>query len=154
MKLELVSWSEEGLDVLRRANTAEMTAYLGGPESPAKLADRHARYLREQDMFQVRVDGEAAGVIGFWDVGEHYEAGWHVLPEFQGRGVAVAATRAVVDRARAAGAHPHLHAYPRVDNTASNAVCRKAGFTLLGEIDAEYPPGNPIRCNDWSVDLR
>jgi RimJ/RimL family protein N-acetyltransferase len=38
-------------------------------------------------------------------------------------------------------------------NEASNAICRKLGFELLGEEDFEYPPGNPIRCNDWRLDL-
>lgn len=40
-------------------------------------------------------------------------------------------------------------AYPRVDNESSNAVCRKAGFILLGARDFEYPPGHTMRCNDW-----
>jgi hypothetical protein len=30
---------------------------------------------------------------------------------------------------------------------------RKAGFTLRAEVDLEYPRGDPIRCNDWYVDL-
>jgi hypothetical protein len=32
-------------------------------------------------------------------------------------------------------------------------VCRKAGFTLLGETDIEYPPGSIMRCNNWQVSL-
>jgi RimJ/RimL family protein N-acetyltransferase len=45
-------------------------------------------------------------------------------------------------------------AYPGVDNAASNAICRKLGFTLLGAEDFEYPPGHLMRCNDWRLDLR
>ncbi|MFF2660488.1 hypothetical protein ACFVUH_24400 [Kitasatospora sp. NPDC058032] len=41
-----------------------------------------------------------------------------------------------------------------VDNPASNAVCRGAGFELLGARDFAYPPGRPMRCNDWRFDLR
>jgi hypothetical protein len=41
-----------------------------------------------------------------------------------------------------------------VAHGASNGVCRKAGFTLLGEVDFEYPKGTPIRSNDWRLDLR
>jgi RimJ/RimL family protein N-acetyltransferase len=63
------------------------------------------------------------------------------------------AARAVAERARAQHRHQHLHAYPAVDHPASNAVCRKAGFTLLGETDFEYPPGNIMRCNDWQLEL-
>ena len=55
--------------------------------------------------------------------------------------------------ARADGRHRYLHAYPKVAHAASNAICRKAGFTLLGEVDFEYPKGVPIRCNDWRYDL-
>jgi hypothetical protein len=41
-----------------------------------------------------------------------------------------------------------------VHHDASNAVCRKAGFELVGECDFEYPPGNHIRSNDWRLALR
>jgi RimJ/RimL family protein N-acetyltransferase len=40
-----------------------------------------------------------------------------------------------------------------VDNAASNALCRKLGFVLVGETDVEYPPGHMMRCNDWRIDL-
>jgi hypothetical protein len=40
-----------------------------------------------------------------------------------------------------------------VDNPPSNAVCRKAGFELLGETEFEYPPGRLMRSNDWRIDL-
>ncbi|WP_406087002.1 hypothetical protein [Kitasatospora purpeofusca] len=53
----------------------------------------------------------------------------------------------------AEGLHRHLHAFPRVDHPASNAVCRAAGFELLGPQDFEYSPGHPIRSNDWRLDL-
>ncbi|MGZ8634011.1 MAG: hypothetical protein ACXWZZ_09185 [Solirubrobacteraceae bacterium] len=33
------------------------------------------------------------------------------------------------------------------------AICRALGFTLLGTGDVEYPPGNPMRCNDWRLAL-
>ena len=51
------------------------------------------------------------------------------------------------------GKHRFVHAFPSVDNAPSNAICRKAGFTLLGERDFEYPPGHPLRSNDWRFDL-
>jgi RimJ/RimL family protein N-acetyltransferase len=79
--------------------------------------------------------------------------GWKVLFGFQGRGLAVGATVEAARRAAADRRHRWAHAYPKVDNAGSNAVCRKAGFVLLGEADFEYPKGNPIRCNDWRLDL-
>ena len=36
----------------------------------------------------------------------------------------------------------------------ATVACRHLGFTLLGAHDFEYPPGHPLRCNDWRLDLR
>lgn len=167
-------WSAADLELLVRSNAPEMMLYLGGPESTEKLERRHARYLDgwrtdAAHVFRVLVDdspdGSArpAGVVSYWRSAWHdepvFEAGWSVLREFQGRGVATLATRAAVRHAaehrRAPGdaRRRRLHAFPRVDNAASNGVCRGAGFTWGGEADLEYPPGTPIRCNDWFVDL-
>ena len=76
-----------------------------------------------------------------------------VLPEFQGRGIAAAATRLVIEAARADGKHRYLHAFPSVENAPSNAICRKLGFELLGDSEFEYPKGSFMRCNDWRLDL-
>ena len=137
-----------------------MMEHVGGPESPRAIARRHRRYARPGSRQFKIVDeatGEAVGWVGYWERewrGEDvYETGWSVLPEFQGRGIASAATREIVATARAEGGRRYLHAYPSVENAPSNAVCRKAGFTLLGRFDFEYPPGNSLRCNDWFVDL-
>ncbi|HJP78370.1 MAG TPA: GNAT family N-acetyltransferase [Pseudonocardiaceae bacterium] len=160
--VRLQAWSDAAFDVLRRANTPEMTTYLGGPESEEKLADRQRRYLALDEpgagqMFVVTVDGEPAGVVGYWEhewQGEtSYEAGWSVLPEFQGQGIAAAGLRLVVEDARKVARHGCLHAFPSIHNAASNAVCRKVGMTLAGEVDFEYPKGNPIRGNDWYLEL-
>jgi hypothetical protein len=58
-----------------------------------------------------------------------------------------------IDAARADGTHRFVHAYPKLENAPSNALWEKLGFTLLGAHDFEYPKGNPIRCNDWRLDL-
>ncbi|MFG2838160.1 GNAT family N-acetyltransferase [Streptomyces zaomyceticus] len=165
--VRLEPWSEADAALLRALNAPESTEHLGGPETEEQLVRRHRRYveLSADDtgagrMFRIVLLPEevVAGSIGFWvrtgDGEPVYETGWAVLPGFQGRGVATAATRAVAAEARAAGLHHRLHAFPSTDNAASNAVCRKAGFELLGERDFEYPPGHPMRCNDWCLDLR
>ncbi|MFE6868650.1 GNAT family N-acetyltransferase [Kitasatospora sp. NPDC057692] len=165
--VRLEPWSEQDGALLSALNAPELTAHLGGPETAEQVARRHRRYvdLSAQPpstgrMFRIVLlpEGATAGSIGFWERGwegeEVYETGWTVLPAFQGRGVATAAARAVVAEARAAGLHRHLHAFPSVDNAASNAVCRGAGFELLGARDFEYPPGRPMRCHDWRFDLR
>ena len=55
--------------------------------------------------------------------------------------------------ARWEGKHRYVHAFPSVENAASNAICRKVGFTFLGAADFEYPKGHFMRCNDWRFDL-
>jgi RimJ/RimL family protein N-acetyltransferase len=82
-----------------------------------------------------------------------WETGWGILPGFQGRGLAVRAVRAVAGVARDAGRHQYPHAFPKVEHAASNGVCRRAGFILLGQVAFEYPRGNPITSNDWRMDL-
>jgi RimJ/RimL family protein N-acetyltransferase len=141
-----------------------MTAYLGGPETGESILARHRRILDNAAtgsgrMFLIMVPGaaEPVGSVGYWDKewqGETvYELGWKVLTGFQGRGLAVAATVTAIGLASADRRHAWAHAYPMVEHAVSNAVCRKAGFVLLGEADFEYPKGNPIRCNDWRYDL-
>jgi RimJ/RimL family protein N-acetyltransferase len=161
--IRLQAWTQADLSLLLVANTPEMTAHLGGPETEDKVLDRHRRYLQIGDpgaglMFAVVLpDGQRVGIIGYWErTWQHtlvYETGWSVVPAFHGRGIATAAARAVAGRARAQRRHKHMHAFPAADHPASNAVCRKAGFTLRGETDFEYPPGTLMRCNDWRLEL-
>jgi hypothetical protein len=47
-----------------------------------------------------------------------------------------------------------VHAFPPPDNAASNAVCRNAGFTLLGPVEFEYPKGSFSTSNDWVHNLK
>ena len=162
--VEIVPLSSDDLDVVRRANTPELMDQLGGVESDEQVIARHERYLRLEREgtgceFRIVIPGhpEGVGLVGYWhhDVGGQpaLEAGWSVEAEYRGRGIAPAAVIAMLDRARAAGETLPVHAYPRVDNPASNAVCRKAGFTLLGELDFEISPGNVLHTNDWVVEL-
>ena len=98
------------------------------------------------------------GGVNFWErewKGEPvYEMGWGVLPEFQGRGIASAAVAKAVELARSLGKRGAVHAFPSVDNGPSNAICRKAGFGLLGRTEVEYPKGHWMICNDWRLTLR
>jgi len=151
--------------VLQRSNTAEMTMFLGGPESDEQVEKRHAKFLRlwqtgEARMFTVNVADadEPVGSVGYWKTTHHgddiYEAGWSIATGFQGRGIAAAALAACLRDAAAHGDGRALFAFPRTDNAASNALCRRAGMTWTGEEDFEYPAGNPIRVNAWMTDLR
>jgi RimJ/RimL family protein N-acetyltransferase len=157
----LEPWSEGDFWLLQRSNAPEMTEHVGGPETDEKLVARHRSYLGPMrgQMYRVTsVDsGETVGSIGFWErawrSGTAWETGWGVLPEFQGRGIATEAARAVIDAARAAGLHQYLHAFPSVDHSASNSVCHRAGFELLGAVEFEYPKGHWSTSNDWRVNL-
>ncbi|WP_149182365.1 GNAT family N-acetyltransferase [Streptomyces sp. TRM49041] len=159
-------WSPEDFDLLAAVNAPEMMTHLGGPETEEQLLRRHKRYVAMADgppeagrMFRIVLLPEEVpvGTIGFWeamwDDEPVYETGWSVLPAFQGRGAATGAAVAVAERARAVGARRYLHAYPSIANGASNAVCRKAGFELLGERLFEYPVGRLLRSNVWRLDL-
>jgi RimJ/RimL family protein N-acetyltransferase len=137
--VRLEPWGEDDFWLLERANAPEMTTYLGGPETEEQVLARHRKYVENDfpgQMFVVILaDGERVGSIGYWQHEQPggstvWEAGWGVLPEFQGRGIAAAAITELIEVAAAARSHRTLHAYPRIDNPASNALCRKAGFTL------------------------
>ena len=163
----LEPWGEGDLTLLERLlGDPAMMEHLGGPESAAKIAERQQKYvtLRGESpdkMFKIveAATGEGVGSVGYWERElpdeKVYETGWSVLPEFQGRGIATIATAQVIERATAERKHRFLHAYPSVENHASNAICRKLGFELLGVDEFEYPKdsGNIMRCNDWRLDL-
>jgi RimJ/RimL family protein N-acetyltransferase len=158
-------WGPDDLPLLEKVmGDPRMTEHLGGPETAAQLARRHVKYERLAAsgggrMFKIvdEATGEAAGTVGYWDKRwndeDVYETGWSVLPELQGRGIAVAATALALERAAADGRHRFVYAYPSVDNAASNAICRKLGFELVEEREFEYPPGHPMTCNVWRLEL-
>jgi RimJ/RimL family protein N-acetyltransferase len=156
----LEPWGADDLPLLQKLNDPEMTKHVGGPESPEKLAERQSRYERKGSR-QYRIadgaSGERVGWVGYWETTSHdqlvWEIGWAVLPSFQGRGVATTATAQLIDKARRERRHRFVHAFPMVENAPSNAICRKLGFTLLGEIDFPARRGGSVRCNDWRLDL-
>jgi RimJ/RimL family protein N-acetyltransferase len=156
-------WEPGDAWLLEAANTPEMTRFLGGPESPDELRDRHERYLRLNAerrawTYRIEVDGEPAGGIGFWHTEEEgepaYEAGWNVLPAWQGRGVAREALRLLL-RVVADDAPPRdrLYAYPSVENASSAGLCRSSGFELLGERSFPWR-GGMLRTHLFALDLR
>lgn len=142
-----------------------MTKHIGGPETPQKLAERQARYQRptkpgEGRQFRIvhAPTGEAVGWVGYWERPwrdeQVYEIGWSVVTAFQGRGIAGTATAQAIAVVESEARHRFVHACPSVENAPSNGVCRKLGFTLVEEVEVEYPPGTFMRCNDWRYDLR
>ncbi|MGL4256569.1 MAG: GNAT family N-acetyltransferase [Microbacterium sp.] len=156
VRVRLEPWGTEDIRMLRRANTPELTRYLGGPEAEDALAERHAEYLAGGDaaqMFRIVVDGADAGYAGWWEQ-EHdgapaSEVGCVVEPEWQGRGIAAAAVAEVVRRALAAGGGRPVVGYADVRNEASHALCRRVGFTLEGT--GLFPGEPPVAVNVWVI---
>jgi RimJ/RimL family protein N-acetyltransferase len=157
-------WGKGDLPLLQQLNAPEMTAHLGGPESAEKIAERQSRYEQlvhstTDRMFKIVLDatGESVGSVGYWQRNWHgeqvFEMGWGVVPAFQGRGIASAATSQAIARARSEGTHRFLHAFPSVENQPSNALCQRLGFTRQEEVEFEYPAGHVMQCNDWYLDL-
>jgi RimJ/RimL family protein N-acetyltransferase len=159
--VRIVAWGEGDLPLLEKlVGDPAMMEHLGGPESPEKIAERHARYLRsDPGLFKIvgGVAGEDVGWVGYWERTwrdlEVYEIGWAVLPRFKGRGFARSATADAIAVAASERKRRFLHAFPSVANAPSNAICRSLGFELLEELEFEYPPGSLMRCNDWRFDL-
>jgi RimJ/RimL family protein N-acetyltransferase len=163
-QVRLEPWSNADRDLLWLINAPEMTEHLGGPETEEKILARHKRYLEIGGRGIGRVftivmlpGNESVGSVCYWDSvwqGESvYEIGWGVLPPYQGRGIATMAVTAAIASASTELKHRYIHAFPSINNPASNAVCRKLGFSLIAECDFEYPPGSIMRCNDWKLDI-
>jgi RimJ/RimL family protein N-acetyltransferase len=143
-------WLTEALET-----DAGVMRELGGPVDRERIPEIHRRRLGDPWWLTiVPAPGQrAVGTIGVWETrhdGETlHETGWMVLPAHQGRGIAGAALRLLIERIEADGTIPSIHAFPPVTNAPSNALCRKAGFALLGETDFVYA-GRDLRCNHWA----
>ncbi len=151
-------WLTEALEL-----DPDVMSELGGPRPKEELPGVHemriAAKIDGDDWWFKIVPGpgdEAAGTIGIWPSefqgAEVYETGWMVLPAYQGRGIASEALSMLLDRARGAGLFGSIHAYPGATNGASNALCRKFGFELLGESEVEFRD-QPLRVNHWVLVL-
>lgn len=164
-QVKIEPWSKDDLDLLRLINAPEMMEHLGGPETEEQILSRHKRYLEISGrgtghMFSIVLlpQFEKVGSVGYWDSmwknDSIYEIGWSVLPQFQGRRLATAGVAEAIVNARFEQKHRFIHAFPSINNPASNAVCRKLNFSLMSQCEFEYPPGNIMQCNNWLLDLR
>ncbi len=139
-----------------------MMADLGGPLPADDIPGIHERRLAGMAAdrlwyFTVELlpEGTPVGTICLWsdavDGELRSEAGWAILHEYQGRGIATEALHMLVAQAREDGRWGDIHAFPGVSNGPSNAVCRKAGFEHVGEQNVVYA-GRRLRCNHWVLD--
>ena len=163
--------------VLRDVETGDVAAYvrmrcdpvmmgeLGGPLPRDGIEEKVSRDVRAAAtgaaLIKMIVPDEAdpstvAGSAVLW-TSEHdgepvSEAGWMVLPEFQGHGVGKRAVRMLLGIAREQGRWGVVHAFPGVTNGPSNGICRSLGFTLAGPEDVEFA-GQILHTNHWVIDL-
>ncbi|MFE6051099.1 GNAT family N-acetyltransferase [Kitasatospora sp. NPDC056446] len=141
-----------------------MMAELGGPLPRERVEDRLRKDVVEAaaDRCWIKAivpdgagEGEVAGTVALWSAEEDgatvSEIGWMVLPEYQGRGLAKAAVRRVLDAAAADGRWGTVHANPGATNGPSNGICRALGFRLVGERDLDFAD-RVLRTNHWVVE--
>lgn len=163
MRLVPITAADEDLTV-RLECDAEMMRYIGGPRPEADVRAAHKRRLTlmakgEARMYKIvaQDSDEVFGMIGIWPINwkgpHHYEMGWFVLPEHQGKGGATAAVLLIIAPAHANPTVRYVYAYPTVTNADSNAIARKIGMVNQGEFDNEGFAGM-LRCNNWRIDLR
>ncbi|WP_312473510.1 GNAT family N-acetyltransferase [Neobacillus sp.] len=163
-QVRIEPWGDADLALLRLINAPEMMEHLGGSETEEQILDRHKRYLEiggrgTGRMFRIVLLSslETVGSVGYWDSSWQketvYEIGWSVLPTFQGRGIATEAVAEAITHASTEHKHRSIHAFPSINNPASNAICRKLDFLFIGECDFEYPPGSIMQCNDWRLEI-
>ena len=141
--------------------------HLNGPEARERIGKRHQLFVdisadpRAGCQYTILVgpDRAPAGNVGYWESEwkgqKAWELGWFVLSEHQGRGVATAATRQVIESLTQLPGPRSVVAFPSVDNAASNAICRRLGFILMEDVQSEYPVGSgrPLHINVWMLAL-
>jgi RimJ/RimL family protein N-acetyltransferase len=156
--VELQAYTDADLALTEALETdPEVMRELGGPIEREKLPGIHRRRLADPWWFKIvaQPGGPAVGTIGVWETRHDgdvlHETGWMVLPAYQGRGIASTALALLIERVKAEPRFPSIHAFPPVTNAPSNALCRKAGFILLGEVDFVYS-GRTLHCNHWALD--
>ena len=161
--MDLVSYRDEHLALTEALELdPETMRELGGPADPADIPRVHRLRIEtvaNGEWYFVIVPEPPrppAGTIGIW--GSTFkdrpiqEVGWMVLPEFRGRGIASEALRMLIERARSDPRYDRIHAFPRVTNAPSNALCRRAGFTHVEETEVRFRD-RPLRVNHWELDV-
>lgn len=178
MSLHLVGSARRGRSavMLRNVEPGDLAAYVRMRCDPAMMAELGGALPREGMEAKVQRDvaaaasdrawicmivpdpadrGTVAGTVTLWSREEYAqvmsEIGWMVLPEFQGKGLAKTAVRALLKRARDAERWGLVHAFPGVTNAASNAICRALGFTLVGQETVDFAD-RWLRTNHWRID--
>lgn len=103
--------------------------------------------------------GGAARIVGGMGLGpltgNAHDLGFWITPDAWGRGYATEAVRALIGTARHSLRIARLTAAHMIDNPASGAVLRKAGFRATGRIEKVHSlaRGEAVPCNTYTLDL-
>jgi RimJ/RimL family protein N-acetyltransferase len=139
-------------------------AELGGPlpiETVPDKVRRDAEAAASGESWNLAIvpeesNGEAVGIVVMWnheDNGEIIsEIGWMLRRDAMGRGIGTRAVTMALERAAADPRWQVLHAHAGVNNAASNAICRKLGFELVG-LHEGYFADRLLTSNHWRLDL-
>jgi RimJ/RimL family protein N-acetyltransferase len=136
----------------------DLGGVLDAEEAERIHRERLERMGQGELFYTVRVgeDPEAIGIAAVfatpWDGGVVHEAGIMLRPDRIARGVGLATLAQLAQRARTELGLERLHGFTAVGNEGGNTICRRLGWTLLGECDLDYE-GRPLRCNHWVLDL-
>lgn len=135
-------WREDDLALaLELWTDARVTGFFGGPYSREQVEARLEREMADQRdhgmqywPFFLLEDGRHAGVCGLrpWKPGVP-ELGFHLRPEFWGRGLAFEAATAVVEYGFARFDATAIFAGHHPENVASRKLLLKLGFQYVGE---------------------
>jgi [ribosomal protein S5]-alanine N-acetyltransferase len=142
-------WNEADLPLaLKLWGNEETTRLIGGPFSPAQIAERLQREISTIREFKVQYwpmfllrTGELAGCGGLrpYKLEEGIlELGFHLLPDYWGQGLAVEAARGIITYAFDSLGAKALFAGHHPENAASRRVLEKLGFARTHE--ELYPP--------------
>lgn len=148
-RLGFRTWSMEDVSLaVKLWGNAEVTHTFGGPFSEPQILERLAREIASQLAYKLQywpifllAGYEFAGCCGLrpYQTGKQiFELGYHLLPQFWGKGLATEAAQTVVSYAFGTLALKGLFAGHQPGNTASARVLEKLGFRYTH--DEIYPP--------------
>lgn len=145
-RLQFRTWRKEDIGLAQQLwGDPRVTALIAGAMSAEQVEERLRREIAQEKAFGVqywpvlwRDSGEFVGCCGLKPYKDIYEMGFHLRPEFWGRGVGEESGRTVIGYAFDTLRAPALFAGHHPENRASRRVLEKLGFVYTH--DEVYPP--------------
>ncbi|HEY3929395.1 MAG TPA: GNAT family N-acetyltransferase [Candidatus Koribacter sp.] len=149
-RLKFRHWTADDLPLaLQLWGDSRVTEHLGGDFTPAGTAARLNSEIAQQQAHAVQYwpiftldDSQFIGVCGLRPYRDILELGYHLRPDFWGKGIASEAARAAIKYGFYALEVPALFAGHYPENLVSKHVLEKLGFRYTH--DEFYPPAGRI----------